>query len=530
MLPSSGPEQHILLSPLQLALLARLRAVGTTVPVAVAVSYMPSEEEALLGQLGVTVVRPTIGSLVRFAGSKAAVPISEYKLSVRDLYLACVEAVVHNAASFFTLEAVGNNWRDLVKPLFEAIARDLRHHDIGLNEEASLCEAFIQKARTSPGRFPWEFHPEWETFKNDCKRSHARVLNDVNRAMPLVISSGDQKSGLIRQRIAVVVRDGLMGAALEHITNALCARPVRVLRATVDTAHKVPAFIARQGPAAIFLELSVTSSCVSEAVVQLGSGPAARRLCEARCRARPFEEDELQEAMAAFFHAQDLVRARLHDVANDLRIGRAVAELHTDLLRLRDDLRLFGWTEEADLAKRMADLSGSVSVSQEEILATFRGMLAELQARLFPTRTEGSSEESADLPPDKPPLGFGTILAADDNDFVPGWTSFLRDLGYGVDIVTSLENARETLLVNPGDVFVCDLQWGNDPLAGTELMQLAYRSKRKCKLVVAISAAPLDVSDVQGSADRALGGIDAKSAKGAQQLHRIIWEWATRKD
>jgi hypothetical protein len=128
--------------------------------------------------------------------------------------------------------------------------------------------------------------------------------------------------------------------------------------------------------------------------------------------------------------------------------------------------------------------------------------------------------------PDSPPEDYGTILAADDDGYDPYWEHYLIGLGYGVQVVTTQEKAREELAANPADVFVCDLQWGSDPQAGHALMRLAQ--EKACKLILAMSAVPLQRGDVPEAHD-SLGGTHVKTVAGAYQLHRRIWACVHKK-
>jgi CheY-like chemotaxis protein len=125
----------------------------------------------------------------------------------------------------------------------------------------------------------------------------------------------------------------------------------------------------------------------------------------------------------------------------------------------------------------------------------------------------------------KAPVGYETILVADDDGYPLESISLLEHLGYHVEVVTGFTDAEATIAADPMAVLLCDQTFGSDPMAGRQLMALARR-EGSWKLIVALSGSNIDLSEVP-EADGVCSGARAKLADGARRLHEMICEWAT---
>jgi hypothetical protein len=265
-------------------------------------------------------------------------------------------------------------------------------------------------------------------------------------------------------------------------------------------------------------------------VAVLAIGQALRGLCDALAKARPLRDDELCRALAAFFDADRRICSDLHDIANHLGSGRAATDprrFREALLLLRDDLLLFGRTSDAVFLEEIVGPTTAAGDISGEQLSQLRLYVQSLQERLSPAAGSTICHTETD-PPGTPPEGLGTILAADDDGYAPEWQRCLEDLGYGVETVGSIQEARATLRVNPGHVFVCDLHWHDARPEDVRKLLRVARGTGKCIFIVVVSACPLEPGDVPG-ADAVYGGVEAKSAGGARHLHRIIWKWSNKR-
>ncbi|MDQ3816405.1 MAG: hypothetical protein M3362_01790 [Acidobacteriota bacterium] len=131
--------------------------------------------------------------------------------------------------------------------------------------------------------------------------------------------------------------------------------------------------------------------------------------------------------------------------------------------------------------------------------------------------------ELPDAPARRPPLGFSTIMIADDQGYELATIDELKRLGYQVaDPARNLEEAENLIRYWCPQVVLADLNFPSRE-EGRRLVQHALNVK--C-LVIAISRARLKPGDLPAEVEDCCGGLDYQDA---DRIHRLIWRHALTK-
>jgi CheY-like chemotaxis protein len=335
----------------------------------------------------------------------------------------------------------------------------------------------------------------------------------------------------LQQSIAVIVREGLVGKALEKLVRLLTPERASVLRAAASAPKTIVAFVGEHGPAVLFLDILDISSRSAPhqgtipTVVYLRSDQAAVEVCDALLRVTCLNQTELREAIRAWSKEFRGLRHEIQNLRDDMRRNEPSmppADFIRKLEKCSADLEALGFSDEArDVQKVMGSMTSGVS-------------LAAAANRLTNLDWIGTGSECQSVPPcpeetraqGRAPNGYETVLVADDQAILlREWAAVLEDLGYSVDLEDSFPRSQEILVSNPPEVFVCDLNWGSRPGLGIELIRLAIQQRENdescCRLIAIISADRMDANAVPTGVEL-VDSPDAKAAGGARQLHRLI--------
>jgi hypothetical protein len=164
-----------------------------------------------------------------------------------------------------------------------------------------------------------------------------------------------------------------------------------------------------------------------------------------------------------------------------------------------------------------------------------RRLLARVHDLALNSARDPSSIPPAGGCPDHPPPELQYIFVADDDGYPGECQQYLQDLGYVVQVVEhhhlpleeapaqTYEQARRTLSGDPPEVFLCDITFRGLGGVGRDLMRLARRMPT-CRLVIALSGAYQSPERIP-EADKVCAGPWAKTPRGAQRVHELIWEY-----
>lgn len=239
---------------------------------------------------------------------------------------------------------------------------------------------------------------------------------------------------------------------------------------------------------------------------------------------------EFRHILVSLWRVRDQVSQHVHEIQRELLAplprhpdspvknhysAEPPSSLHQHLDELRNLLSRLGLSAESEIVNLvLAELATADDLEHVDVHGLLRQLenLGDLLRKPEQQLSMGS--------PDSPPRGLRALLIADDDGYPLESRCFLRQLGYSLEVCLSFDDAREMLLADPRPVFICDMQFGDDPGAGRKLMALA-KQQDACKLVIALSGSWLLPHDVP-EADQICAGPLAKTETGARRIHELI--------
>jgi CheY-like chemotaxis protein len=250
-------------------------------------------------------------------------------------------------------------------------------------------------------------------------------------------------------------------------------------------------------------------------------------------RASALSEEQLREVVLAHCGLRDELRKLIHSISNSLHRGMPggawdatdaqaiMSALRRETSRIRELSLRFDLASAADIAARMLEMSSPDAIAhdgRDDLDSLLDKLDAEVMAAT-PVRGRAPGTPEA-----KAPVGFDTILVADDDGYAVESAAFLEERGYSVTVTSTYEEAALIISSDPCAVLLCDLTFGADATAGRRLMWRA-RESGGWRLVIGMSGSRIRQSEVP-EADLVCAHPRAKLAEGARQIHEMICEWA----
>ena len=240
------------------------------------------------------------------------------------------------------------------------------------------------------------------------------------------------------------------------------------------------------------------------------------------------EQSQLPKCCFSEEDAGTQILQHVHDISNAVNKDpqSKASDLHFMVFQLQKSLRLHERFEQAllldDLAVELENLE-----RWKRLKPALLGALKQIEDNIAAaTMPEVDSEAEVGSLPANPPDGYGTVLVADDDGYPAECVERLRSLGYRVSVCDQEDEVRSEIEWNCSAVFLCDLTWGSDPMAGRRLMALAGEEK-SCRVIIALSGSRLSASEVPEAHELCVG-TTAKTENGALEVHKLIWKQAIK--
>jgi ActR/RegA family two-component response regulator len=207
--------------------------------------------------------------------------------------------------------------------------------------------------------------------------------------------------------------------------------------------------------------------------------------------------EELKKVVVNYCHLEDSLVIKLHDIINSTanRIDEAIEEFHS----LKKDVIDF-LPGEFDF--ELTEIDKMLSNKDEVDKDALRNLFFSIREVLYdPDRKHQRKEkitqyqQSEDIYVPTPPRGFEYISIVDDDGYDNTCMTKLEDKGYGVEIITTYNEAMIKLEFDPPDVLLCDLRLEGDPKLGLAVANYAL-SISQVKLVIMISADEISKDEV----------------------------------
>jgi len=226
---------------------------------------------------------------------------------------------------------------------------------------------------------------------------------------------------------------------------------------------------------------------------------ALDKLREMIATAESITTEQLRDVVMRYCHLEQFLSGILHDIINAIRADKMgkIVELSEHLEKyIRDFLPgRFG----AELGQASEILKDRKELNRDALGGVFfdirdalRDPEGQPEPRAKATQIKQLTDRYVRLPP---PAGLEYILVVDDDGYDRSCQLKLEDMGYGVEIITSRDEALSSLEIDPPDILLCDLRLEGDPQLGLEVARSAL-STPQIKLVIMISADEISEDEV----------------------------------
>ncbi|NWG32590.1 MAG: response regulator transcription factor [Rhodocyclaceae bacterium] len=195
--------------------------------------------------------------------------------------------------------------------------------------------------------------------------------------------------------------------------------------------------------------------------------------------AKGLPSEQLKDVVRKYYHIEDSLRIVLHDMIN--AVGSNTNEAKELFRRLKRGLAFLPDRVDKEKIERVDKIFSEKINNAEEL----RGLLFDIQGELKTSQEELTGTEEKVTVFNEPPKEYEYILIVDDDGYDQGSMKRLMNIGYGVDLACSYEEAICRLEYDPPDVLLCDWRLEGDPQKGREV---AEKALEKVKLVILISA------------------------------------------